>query len=381
MHIFFDMPDVPVFCNVLWPNRDAAQHCERGDIKLAFCPDTGLIHNVAFDPSRLDYTETYENALDFSPHFQGYIRSLADRLVQRHQLYQKDIIEIGCGQGHFLRSLCQLGGNRGMGFDPSYDARHETGDTDEDITFIQDYYDERYAYCAGDFICCRHTLEHIRDPATLLHTLRRAIGQHRSQTVVFFEVPNALYTFRHLAIWDIIYEHCCYFAPVALANVFSACGFVVHDLSQAYDGQFLCLEAQLNPTGAATEPHRQVPQMQQLFEDVQAFQHNFDHKLRTWQQRLNELSRAGKRVVVWGAGSKGVTFLNVLKPWGQIDYVVDIHPRKAGMYIPGTGQQIVPPAFLQTYQPDVVLVMNPIYTNEIRAMSKSLDIHPEYIGV
>ncbi len=51
------------------------------------------------------------------------------------------------------------------------------------------------------------------------------------------------------------------------------------------------------------------------------------------------------------------------------------------MYIPGTGQQIVPPAFLQTYQPDVVLVMNSIYTDEIRAMTRELNVDPEFIGV
>lgn len=375
MNVFFDMPDVPVFCNVLWPDRNRAQQCERGDIKLAFCPQTGLIRNIAFDPSRLNYTEAYENALDFSPHFQDYIRSLAAHLVQRHQLYQKDIIEIGCGQGHFLRALCQLGDNRGTGFDPSYAPPSETGDAGGYITFIQDYYGEGYAHQASDFICCRHTLEHIQDPATLLHTLRQSLGN--PETVVFFEVPNALYSFRHMAIWDIIYEHCCYFAPVSLAGVFTACGFDVQDLSEAYDGQFLCLEARPGTIDTAVD----AEQMYELSQDVQAFQTNFDRKLHIWQQHLAELSRAGKRAVVWGAGSKGVTFLNLLKAWGQIDYVVDIHPRKAGMYIPGTGQQIVPPAFLQTYQPDVVLIMNPIYTDEIRAMSQALNVDPEFVGV
>jgi trans-aconitate methyltransferase len=379
MPVFFNMPNVPVFCNVLWPDRAAAQRCERGDIKLAWCPQTGLIRNIAFEPARLHYTEAYENALDFSPLFQGYIRSLAAHLVQRHHLYRKDIIEIGCGQGHFLRLLCQLGDNRGSGFDPTYAAPPEAYDTGGYTTFIRDYYDERYAHYPGDFICCRHTLEHLPDPTTFLHTLRQAIGHPR--TVVFFEVPNALYTFRHLAIWDLIYEHCCYFAPVALASVFTACGFGVHHLAEAYDGQFLCLEARASAAGATVDVNHQAEQIQQLSQEVASFQNRFDRKLSTWQQKLAALHRAGKRAVVWGAGSKGVTFLNLLAPWAPIDYVVDIHPRKADRYIPGTGQRIVPPAFLQTYQPDVVLIMNPIYTDEIRAICRELKIAPELIGV
>jgi SAM-dependent methyltransferase len=379
MHVFFEMPDVPVFCNVLWSDRYAAQHCERGDMKLAFCPETGLIYNRAFDPSRLHYTEAYENALDFSPHFQDYIRSLAAQLIQRHQLYRKDIIEIGCGQGHFLRALCQLGNNRGIGFDPTYAAPTETYDTGGRVTFMQDYYDENYAHYPSDLICCRHTLEHVQDPAALLHTLWQSI--RHPHTVVFFEVPNALYTFRHTGIWDIIYEHCCYFAPVALTALFTACHFDVCDLSETYDGQFLCLEARSGAACAVPASDRQTEQIQQLAQDVRMFQANFDRKLYTWQKKLAELRCAGKRVVVWGAGSKGVTFLNLLRQWGQIDYVVDIHPRKAGMYIPGTGQQIVPPAFLQTYRPDAILIMNPIYTNEIRAMCQALHVDPELLGV
>ena len=51
---------------------------------------------------------------------------------------------------------------------------------------------------------------------------------------------------------------------------------------------------------------------------------------------------------------------------------MDINPRKQGMYVAGTGQQIVPPEFLKYYQPDVVIVMNPIYESEIRQIIEGL---------
>ena len=68
---------------------------------------------------------------------------------------------------------------------------------------------------------------------------------------------------------------------------------------------------------------------------------------------------------MWGAGSKGVTFLNMIDSRYQIEYVIDINPRKHGKYIPGTGQKIVSPEFLREYIPDIVIVMNLIYENEI----------------
>ena len=91
------------------------------------------------------------------------------------------------------------------------------------------------------------------------------------------------------------------------------------------------------------------------------------------------MAQAGQRVVVWGGGAKGVTFLNTLKTQDQIEYVVDINPRKQGRYVPGTGQQIVPPEFLRDYQPDVVIVMNPIYKSEIEQIIKGLGLTAKFL--
>lgn len=63
-------------------------------------------------------------------------------------------------------------------------------------------------------------------------------------------------------------------------------------------------------------------------------------------------------------------FLNSLDTTGVIDYAVDINPRKQGMFVSGTGQRIVPPEFLVSYRPEVVILMNPVYQEEI---GQSLD--------
>jgi hypothetical protein len=80
--------------------------------------------------------------------------------------------------------------------------------------------------------------------------------------------------------------------------------------------------------------------------------------------------------VVWGAGSKGVTFLNVLEVGELIAYIVDLNPRKHLKYIADTGQQIVSPEFLLTYRPEVVIVMNPIYLEEIQTLLDTMGLHP-----
>jgi SAM-dependent methyltransferase len=379
LEVFFTMLDVPIYCNLLWSDRQAAVNCPKGDIKLAFCPNTGLITNVAFDPNKLDYDQDYENSLHYSPKFQQYAQALAEDLVKRHQLKQKNIIEIGCGKGDFLISLCELGDNRGVGFDPSYVPRNEHEPWRDRVQFIQDFYSQRYQTYSADFICCRHTLEHVSDPDKILQPLRKAIGD-RLETVIFFEVPNAIDTFRRLAVWDIIYEHCCYFVPASLVQAFVNNGFEVKRVNEVFNGQFLCLEA-LPVSSDRGKTKVEVEPLDTIQEDIATFTNKFNNKLAFWSDKLAHVAQKSRKAVAWGAGSKGVTFLNLLKEHDTVEYIVDLNPRKQGKYVAGSGQEIVAPEFLTKYQPELIIIMNPIYETEIRQLTRDLGLNPEFMCV
>ena len=375
--VFVEIEGLPVHCNLLWPSQKAALNAPRGNIRLGFCQTCGMIYNLAFDSSRVTYTQAYENSLHFSPRFQAYAQELAMRLIEQHHLRGKKLLELGCGNGEFLATLCTQGRNQGVGFDPSYDNGKKGSRATDNITFIGDFYSEAYREYTADFICCRHMLEHLQHPRDFLLQVRRALGE-RWDTVVFFEVPNVLYTLRDLGIWDIIYEHCTYFSAPALSRIFQETGFMVLQVYEAFGGQFLCLEA--SPADIASHQDRAVAEsLDQLPNLVLAFGEAYRNKVRTWNGNLRRLFDRGARSVVWGAGSKGVTFLNTVKGGDQISYVVDINPRKQGKYVAGTGQQIVPPAFLHEYQADTVLVMNPLYQQEIQEALTQLHLEAEIL--
>jgi hypothetical protein len=85
--------------------------------------------------------------------------------------------------------------------------------------------------------------------------------------------------------------------------------------------------------------------------------------------------------VIWGAGSKGVSFLNEVDTDGVVELAVDINPRKHGMHISGAGQEIVGPDALVAYRPEVVIVMNPNYRDEIAATLTDLGVDAELVVV
>ena len=86
---------------------------------------------------------------------------------------------------------------------------------------------------------------------------------------------------------------------------------------------------------------------------------------------------AGKKVALWGSGSKAVSYLTTLGLGEEIAAVVDINPHKHGKFLAGTGHEIVGPEALVTLRPDVVLVMNAIYVAEIEANLRQLGLAPE----
>lgn len=368
--IFLEISDVPVFCNLLWTSRDEARNCLKGDIKLAFCSNCSHVMNVAFNPSLLDYTQVYENPLDYSPRFQAYSQSLASLLIERYGLNNRDIISIGCGKGVFLSKLCELGNNRGIGFDPALQRVTEPLEISSKIKLIKEYYSEQYADYPCDLVVCRHVLEHIFDPKAFLGMLRRAIGT-RQNTSVFFEVPNALSIFQEFFIWDIIYEHYSYFTLISLARIFSLSKFNVQDIGEYFEGQFLGIH--VSPSKQAVSDFEQNIQIDQIAKGIAKFAACYKKVVAEWRQKLEQKKDEGQRVVIWGTGSKGVSFLNTIKD-SHIEYAVDINPKKHGKYVAGTAQQIVSPSFLKIYQPDVVIVMNPIYKQEVQQFIEQLGI-------
>ena len=375
MNVFFELAQVPLFCNVLWPTREAALQCPRGDVRLGFCSACAFIANLAFEPGRMEYAPDYENSLHFSSHFRSYASELATYLVDRYQLRGKNIIEIGCGKGDFLLMLCELGGNRGVGFDPGYVGDAEKPTAGLGVRFVRQGFSAHVADYPCDFLISRHMLEHVATPRSFLAGVRQVIGG-RTNIVVFFEVPNAMFTLRDLGIWDIIYEHCSYFCRPSLAALFASCGFRIQALRDNYGGQFLCLEATPGNNHDNVNPDYR-DEVEDAAHCVASFRDIYLRKVGSWKQTLARLKHEGRRVTVWGGGSKGVTFLNALGDLVPIEEVVDINPRKQGMYVPGTGQRIVAPEFLRRSRPEVVLVMNPVYREEIADQIAALGVEAE----
>lgn len=379
MSIFYKVNEVPVNSCVLLPTEKQARNFSVGDVFLGFCEVCGFISNVAFDQSKVNYSAVYEDQQCFSPTFNAFAKGLTTRLIEKYGLRNKTILEIGCGKGDFLTLLCELGQNSGIGIDPAYEKDRTQSKASQRMTFIRDYYSNRYADYSADFLCCRHTLEHIPNTAEFVKTIRKAIGD-KLDTTVFFELPDVTRVLNELAYWDIYYEHCSYFSLGSLARLFRYCDFEVLDLSKDFDDQYILLDAK-PVTERSTKIHDLEESVKESAQAVENFAKNCENKINFWRDRLRQYYADGQKVVIWGSGSKCVAFLTTLKLGKEIEYVVDINPYREGKFIPGAAKQIKSPNFLKSYDPDYVIIMNAAYRNEIQQSLEDMKVSTKVLTI
>ncbi|MCL6608657.1 MAG: methyltransferase domain-containing protein [Geminicoccaceae bacterium] len=360
----WQVPSVPVHSCLMVESEAEARAFPRGRLDLVFCPACGFLFNAAFDPALQHYSPAYEETQAFSPRFLRFLAELCEDQASKYALAGKLALEIGCGKGEFLAALVERTGCRGIGIDPGFRPERLTTHAAARLTFVRDLYGPAWSRLAPDYLACRHTLEHIGPVAAFVRDIRRTLGA-RSDTVVMFELPDLRRILVEQAFWDLYYEHASYFTAGSLARLFRREGFSVHALWRCYDDQYLVLEARpaAGPTAPALPLEDDLAETRAL---VAAFRTGIGGKLAELRDRIEGGRREGKRIAIWGSGSKAVAFLVVLGLGEEIAAVVDVNPHKHGRWLAGTGHRILGPDDLVRVRPDVVLVMNPIYVDEIR---------------
>jgi hypothetical protein len=335
--------DFPVFQNRMYDSSEEAATCPKGQIELVEDLRSGLVRNVAFDPSLLVYDTAYQNEQANSTAFKAHLGWVADLIIET--MGTSRLIEVGCGKGTFLNLLAERGAEI-TGFDPAYEG--------EDRRIRQVAFDPRLGL-KGKGLILRHVLEHIPDPVCFLQDLAAANGH---QGLIYIEVPCFDWICRTRAWCDIFYEHVNYFRLSDFHRIF---GNVVAS-GRCFGAQYLYVVGDL----ATVQRPAYAP------EDKVVFPQDMTAAL--------DPAELGQDDVVWGGASKGVIYALLRARAGHpVRAVIDINPAKQGKYLAGTGLRVnAPEDILPNLPPEArIMIMNPNYSEEIRTMSGNTHTYVE----
>ena len=337
----------PVFQNRMYDSVASAIECPKGDITLAADAETGVVCNTSFRPELMVYDEHYQNEQAVSQRFRDHLSEVA--VLVEDVLGTTNLVEVGCGKGHFLELLWARG-NQATGFDPTYEG---------------DNPDVQKRLFTGDIgitakgLILRHVLEHIQGPVDFLRELKIA---NQGGGLIYIEVPCFDWIRDHRAWFDIFYEHVNYFRLSDFDRMF---GKVIRS-GRCFGGQYLYVIADLASLRATPLPvSARVAMPADMLQTMHAI------------AKRDDVSNA----VVWGGASKGVIFALMMSRLGvSIRDIIDINPAKQGKYVAATGVRVKsPPEALSTLpRGSTIYIMNSNYSNEIKAMAGS---KYNYIGI
>ena len=376
------LADVPTNSCLMLDSPEEARAYPRGDIDLVFCEGCGFVFNRALDPLLTEYSDRYEPTQAYSPTFQRWHRDLAARVTGALDLRGKTVVEVGCGQGEFLHLLGGLAGCRGVGFDPCVDGRRAdvVGERAQGVELIGDFFsDASIEGLTADVLLSKMTLEHIPAAGRFFRLAERVAKASAPGMRLFIQIPESERIFRDLALEDVYYEHCNYFTEASLAGLFRRHGFSVDEVTREYDGQYLTVLGRYRGEGAAAVAGEDAEGVAGLRRLVMRFADTWAGRVADWRAMVEERRARGGRVAVWGSGSKGVSFLSAIGGGEGVSHVVDINPHRQGRFMVGTGHPIVGPAALREVRPTTVVVMNPIYRQEVAGLLAGLGLHPELL--
>jgi hypothetical protein len=354
----------PASLNRCWGTAELARKAAVGRLELSFCEQCEFGFNSAFEPSLSYYDSSYENEQSHSPVFRDHLERVADLAIAAYAERDRAIVEIGCGQGAFLRLLARKLGPRVRlaGLDPACRAPSGPG---EPMRLLARRLDQiTVDDLPGDpsLLYSRHVIEHIPRPVEFLRDWGRLNPSCRD-VAILLETPSLEWILQNGAYADFLYEHCSYFSETALRRLLARAGFETCSVQRMFGAQYSVAVAR---TGADRTPQEPTPAS--VRHALERFVEAESEYRKQWSDWIAEEAR-GNRLAVWGGGAKGVSFVSLHDPdANRIECVIDINPQKQGRFIPVTGHPIVAPEEAARRGITAAIVMNPNYFDEIRAI-------------
>ena len=317
-----------------------------------------FIFNASFEESLVKYGDNYESTQSFSPNFNHFQKTFLEEIVREHRIYRQNILEIGCGQGEALKYICSISNSNGVGYDPAYRGPKHINMGNYKLTFEKDFLTSHHSVIA-DWVLCLMTLEHISNVKGWLETV--LLESH--ETLYYFHVPNMDQIISGGNFWDIYYEHCSYFTQDYLSNLSKILNLQTLYCKSVYGGQYLAWSFRKGRKNHGIPANRLSGSPETIVD--------FQNQMSLWGRKIKRFVDSGKKIALWGGGSKAVAFINSLELENEIAFVVDVNPNKNQTFLPASGHIVRTPEYLKQEQVDVILLMNPIYSSEVSTFIKA----------
>jgi len=321
-------------------------------VEIFECPGCGFVQHFGLPVHYPGDTSVSAN----SKALMGFRKEQYTRFVNESALVGKDVLEVGCGDGHGLHILKSLEA-RPFGVDSSEAGIaqcHAEGLHAKNVLLAADSDLEEGPFAAAVAL---HVLEHIPDFGSFFAGIRKHLsaGAH-----LLIEVPSLEQLDEQSRFIEFFPDHLNYFSARTLRVVLELHGFEVLTVERTWYGEHLTATARL------ADPSVNWGAMRNARSDMES-------SFREW------LGDGERPNVIWGASAQAVTMLNELEAHlvAKLSAVIDSAPLKQNRRIAGTALTVAPPSGEYLSGVGKVLITATRFEAEI---SEQLRAMPEFQG-
>ena len=257
---------------------------------------------------------------------------------------QKNIFELGAGQGEYLDIFAKLGCAT-HGVEGSKNLSKLGKDSGHNIqnAFLDEQFASSLKGIAYDAAVSFNFIEHLPDPRS---TLKIVLQILKEDSLALFEVPNFDMISNYHLFNEFIPDHRFYFTKKSFSLLLELSGFEVLEISTIWDNYII---------SAICRPR---PKYQWL-----------DFELRRIEMKKETnlfFSNTEKhKNAIWSAGHQSLATISNFGLQEFISYIIDSSPAKQGTFAPGSGLEIIAPNLINDSPIEKIMVAAAGFNDEI----------------
>lgn len=310
-------------------------------LDLCQCRGCGL---VQFHCQPVDYYRDVIRAGGYSKTMVELRRYQYKHLIETYHLEGRRFIEVGCGQGEFLKVLREFPVEaHGIEHDPSLVASARAQGLEVTEGFAES---EETQFPGGlyDVFLSFNFLEHQPDPNGMLQAIYRNLKEDGMGLIT---VPSFEYIMDHSSYYELIRDHIAYYTFDTLLPLLERNGFLAEECEVINRDTLSVI--------VKKRPRMEVGNLMDCWSNLKQEMETYLKYLEAWD----------KKVAIWGASHQGFTLAATTKLGNKARYIIDSAPFKQGKFAPSSHLPIVAPEYFHDDPVEAVIITAPGYTEEI----------------
>ena len=311
------------------------------DLKIYQCQQCGLVQH---DLKPVDYYKDVIRAVAYSEEMGHFREKQLAEWIQKFNLKDKKILEVGSGQGEYLELLLKAGGKNVYGVENSKESVEIA--KKKGLNIQQGYLSKDYENPFAenfDAFATFNFMEHWPDISSSLHSLQNSLNE---SAVGLVEVPNFDFMLKNGMYSEFTTDHIFYFTEKTLRTVLETYGFDVIEINSIWHDYIL--SAQVKKRTALNISSFTIKQ-NKIVSELRVFINKF---------KKNE-------VIIWGAGHQALAVISIANINSKVSHVVDSAKFKQNKYTPGTHLLIKDPQSIHQDLPNAIIIMAAAYSDEV----------------